>query len=190
MGFVNMPEGTYLEFTIDNIPESMDYDILIRYEPQVTTELLHVGLPMCINRMLHVAVAGPVGESERPSSASRPVGSLQQLHSEWRRAVHLSAARVQVKSEHCLSTPARSGHVLNALLPPPPRHVLLLRPVCLEEGLSYTVRLSLPLYSSVTSIQNPYTLVDSVRPVWGLLLSPWSPGSSLMTAPSPFCSWC
>lgn len=45
------------------------------------------------------------------------------------------------------------------------RHVLLLEPVCFDEGLSYTVRLSLPLYSSVSYIQNPYTLIDSVRPV-------------------------
>lgn len=42
------------------------------------------------------------------------------------------------------------------------RHVLLVRPVCFEKGLNYTIQLNLPLYSSVSTVQNPYTLIDSV----------------------------
>lgn len=56
---------------------------------------------MCLCMLL---AARPVGEGKRPSEASRlqpsnPLGSLRQLHPEWRRAVHLSPAWIQVKHE-------------------------------------------------------------------------------------------
>ena len=37
-GFMRVSEGDSLEFRVDNLASSMEYDIIIRYEPQVRLE--------------------------------------------------------------------------------------------------------------------------------------------------------
>ncbi|KAL0962688.1 hypothetical protein UPYG_G00343990 [Umbra pygmaea] len=119
-GFANVPEGAYLEFHIINIPESMDYDMLIRYEPQ--------------------------------------------LPGQWEQAevmvIRPYFAREGQPASHCENKQLR-GDRQHVSLPPGSRHVVFPRPVCLDKELNYTVRLSLPLYASLSIVQSPYTLIDS-----------------------------
>uniref|UniRef100_A0A8C1HLC7 Laminin subunit beta-1 n=1 Tax=Cyprinus carpio carpio TaxID=630221 RepID=A0A8C1HLC7_CYPCA len=118
IGFVNVPEGAYLEFSIDNIPYSMEYDIIIRYEPQ---------LPEQWEEVLMTVI--------------RP--------------------RVITADSRCANImPDDDNQVVS--LHPGSRYVVLSRPVCFEEGLNYTVRLSLSRYSALSDVQSPYTLIDSI----------------------------
>ncbi|KAM4573547.1 laminin subunit beta-1a [Odontesthes bonariensis] len=117
-GLVNVPEGAFLEFSIDNIPHSMEYNILIRYEPQLPDQWEEV--------LITVMRPGPIRADSR-----------------------------------CVNTVPDDDNQMVSLHPGS-RYVVLDRPVCFESGLNYTIRLSLPLYSALSDIQSPYTLIDSI----------------------------
>ncbi|XP_037552178.1 laminin subunit beta-1 [Nematolebias whitei] len=117
-GLVNVPEGAYLEFSVDNIPHSMEYDIVIRYEPQLPDQWEEV--------LMTVLRPGPIKADSR-----------------------------------CVNTvPDEDNQMIS--LHPSSRYVVLPRPVCFESGLNYTIRLSLPLYSALSNVHSPYTLIDSI----------------------------
>ncbi|KAK9516043.1 hypothetical protein VZT92_024005 [Zoarces viviparus] len=118
IGLVNVPEGAFLEFSVDNIPHSREYDILIRYEPQLPDQWEEV--------LMTVMRPGPIRSDSR-----------------------------------CVNTVPDDNHQMISLHPGS-RYVALPRPVCFESGLNYTVRLSLPLYSALSDVQSPYTLIDSI----------------------------
>ncbi|XP_067349551.1 laminin subunit beta-1a isoform X2 [Channa argus] len=118
IGLVNVPEGAFLEFSVDNIPHSIEYDILIRYEPQLPDQWEEV--------LMTVTRPGPIKADSR-----------------------------------CINTVPDDDNQVTSLHPGS-RYVVLPRPVCFETSLNYTVRLSLPLYSALSDVQSPYTLIDSI----------------------------
>ncbi|XP_074489366.1 laminin subunit beta-1a isoform X2 [Sebastes fasciatus] len=118
IGLVNVPEGAFLEFSVDNIPHSMEYGILVRYEPQLPDQWEEV--------LMTVMRPGPITADSR-----------------------------------CVNTVPDDDHQMISLHPGS-RYVAFPRPVCFESGLNYTIRLSLPLYSALSDVQSPYTLIDSI----------------------------
>ncbi|XP_064375119.1 laminin subunit beta-2 [Dromaius novaehollandiae] len=117
-GFARVLEGSSVEFHVSNVPFSMEYDVVIRYEPQHPEPWKEVRL-----RVLRPS----------PVSASSPCGNT-------------------IPADDQLSTSLPSGA----------RYVVLPQPVCLEQGVSYTLRLEL---GCATARQEPPTasvLIDSL----------------------------
>ncbi|KAG7235213.1 hypothetical protein INR49_030616 [Caranx melampygus] len=115
IGFACVPEGGTLEFHISDIPYSMEYDLLIRYEAQVRITLIRPGL---------IPTSSPCGNT---------------IPDDDRLTVSLPAGA-------------------RFMVPP--------QPVCLERGVTYTLRFEFTRYQDANSIlngaANAFVLVDSI----------------------------
>uniref|UniRef100_A0A7N8XWQ2 Laminin subunit beta-2 n=1 Tax=Mastacembelus armatus TaxID=205130 RepID=A0A7N8XWQ2_9TELE len=122
IGFARVPEGGTLEFLISNIPYSMEYDLLIRYESQMPRDWEEV----------HITVIRP-----GPIPTSSPCGNT--IPDDDRLTVSLVAGA-------------------RFMVPP--------QPVCLERGVTYTLRFEFTRYQDANFIlngaANAVLLVDSV----------------------------
>ncbi|XP_035677863.1 laminin subunit beta-1-like isoform X6 [Branchiostoma floridae] len=75
-GFRSMREGSSLEFTINNIPMSMEYDIVIRYEPQLPDSWDEVGVTLTRPGIIETSsICGNTIPSDDVLSTSLPPGS-------------------------------------------------------------------------------------------------------------------
>uniref|UniRef100_A0A803TJZ0 Laminin subunit beta 2 n=1 Tax=Anolis carolinensis TaxID=28377 RepID=A0A803TJZ0_ANOCA len=117
VGFVRVLEGNVVSFRIDNVPFTMEYDILLRYEPQ---------LPGKWEVKVSVIRPGPI-------LTSSPCGN---------------------------TIPA--DDVMSTSLPPASRYVVLAQPVCLEQGVSYTIRVEFTRYGGHEPLQGASILLDSL----------------------------
>ncbi|XP_018431604.1 PREDICTED: laminin subunit beta-2 [Nanorana parkeri] len=117
-GFALVPEGGVIEFQISNIPFSMEYDTIIRYEPKFPETWQQVKIT--------VIRPGPI-----PSSSS------------------------------CGNT-IPADDVMTASFPTTSRHVALAQPICLERGVSYTIRLDFTKYNLREKVPGANILIDSL----------------------------
>uniref|UniRef100_A0A8C0JE97 Uncharacterized protein n=1 Tax=Chelonoidis abingdonii TaxID=106734 RepID=A0A8C0JE97_CHEAB len=117
-GFAHVPEGGATEFLVSDVPASMEYDVVIRYQPQLPEPWEEV--------KLWVLRPGPI-----------PTGS--------------PCGNTIPADDQLLSRDSR-----------PCRYVLLPQPVCLERGISYTLRLELTRYTSRQAVPGASVLLDSL----------------------------
>uniref|UniRef100_A0AAV2M1N9 ubiquitinyl hydrolase 1 n=1 Tax=Knipowitschia caucasica TaxID=637954 RepID=A0AAV2M1N9_KNICA len=121
VGFARVPVSSTLEFSINNIPFSMEYELLLRYESQMPRDWEEVRVTVV-----------------RPGSipTSSPCGNT-----------------IPDDDRLLLSLPATA------------RFMVPLRTLCLERGVSYTLRLEFRRYQDFNSVQDGsghFILMDSL----------------------------
>ncbi|KAM6470530.1 laminin subunit beta-2 isoform 2-T2 [Liasis olivaceus] len=118
LGFARVLEGSVVEFHIHNVPFSMEYDVLLRYEPQFPGKWEEV--------KVSVVRPGPV-----PTSS--PCGNI-------------------IPADDLMSTALLSTS----------RYIVLPQPVCLEQGIRYTIRVEFTHYGGRDHLQGAAVLLDSL----------------------------
>uniref|UniRef100_A0A3B5B749 Laminin subunit beta 2 n=1 Tax=Stegastes partitus TaxID=144197 RepID=A0A3B5B749_9TELE len=116
LGFARVPEGGTLELVISDVPYSMEYDLLVRYETQMPRDWEEVRIT--------VIRPGPI-----PTSS--PCGNT-----------------IPDDDRISVSLPAGSRFVV------PPQ------PVCLERGVTYTLRFEFRRYQDVDNLPRPSPLLS------------------------------
>ncbi|CAL8260666.1 unnamed protein product [Gadus morhua 'NCC'] len=125
LGFARVPQGGSLEFSIADVPLSMEYDLLLRYESQVSVLLRDW-------EEVRVTVVRP---GSIPTSS--PCGNT-------------------IPADDRLTTTLPAGS----------RFVVVPRPICLERGVAYTLRLEFTRYGDANSVSGggaeTILLIDSI----------------------------
>ncbi|XP_006825989.1 laminin subunit beta-1-like [Saccoglossus kowalevskii] len=134
-GFMRIREGGSVEFIVDNIPTSMEYDVMLRYEPQMPETWEDV----------RVTVTRP---TDIPTSSV------------------------------CGNTIPQDDLLATSLLPGQ-RHRILSRPVCLERGTRYTIRVDFNRYHNGSPTPAAQILFDS------LVLVPTHSSLPMFQGPGP-----
>lgn len=154
-GFVRAVEDSSIQFTLDSITQTMEYDLVIRYEPQLAGQWEDVRV--VLERPDAIDPNGPcahlIQQQNVVSRQASDTDSYQEYNFESQ-----SASRPELPNSH-------GPEIARVSLPSGARHAVVYPPTCLEAGKQYKVRLEFKSYDSNQETPSAAVLIDSITVV-------------------------